>query len=498
MQQVREPAQEGQGRPGLGLGERADRLLYVASAPNPADFGAKRDFVVGIPKCFSVHTLYPFYSWFFHGLGIRTFLSEEVDHEGVARAESTYCFPAEIAHGAVEDVWKKGADYVFLPHFRDMPSYEEDVHANFCPITQALPYYIRKAFPDIPADRILDVVVSFKFGRAKALEHFVKLGERLGIGPGEIEEAFDLASGRQEDYFRKAAEMGRRALDEARKAERPVIALLGRPYNAYTADANMGIPRKFTTRGYSVIPFDILPFEDRTIFANMYWYYGQQDLKAAALIKDEPNVYITYISNFSCAPDSFILHYIKWMMGMKPFLILELDSHSADAGIDTRVEAFLDIIDGYRSKLTDLREERYDNGLRFVNRKGEDFHLLDTRLGEKIPIRGNKRVKLLLSNMGDLSTELDGRGAPGRRHQRRGDARRDRKTIQLARSHASGKECVPSRTSSWARPSSTSPRRSTARTSSTYSSCPSPPAPAARVSTSSSTRTSSATCASRT
>jgi predicted CoA-substrate-specific enzyme activase len=423
--------------------ERSD-LLYVRSAPNPADFKPKRDFVVGIPKCFSVHTLYPFYSWFFHVLGIRTFLSEAVDHEGVARAESAYCFPAEIAHGAVEDIRKKGADYIFLPHFRDMPSYEKDVHANFCPITQSLPYYIKKAFPDIPAEKILDVVVSFKFGRAKALEHFVKLGERLGIGEREIEEAFDLASAKQDAYFKSASELGRRALDEARTAKKSVIAVLGRPYNAYTADANMGIPRKFTTRGYSVIPFDILPFEDETIFANMYWYYGQQDMKAAALIKDEPNVYITYVSNFSCAPDSFILHYIKWLMGQKPFLILELDSHSADAGLDTRVEAFLDIIEGYRSKLSDIREERYDNGLRFINKKGEEFHLLDTRTSERIPIRGNKRVKLLLSNMGDLSTELMGAVLRGVGINAEAMPVADRQTIQLARSHASGKECVPS------------------------------------------------------
>ena len=419
-------------------------LLYVRCAPDPADFRLKRDYIVGIPKCFSVHTLYPFYSWFFHQLGIKTFLSEEVDHEGVARAESTYCFPAEIAHGAVEDVWKKGADYIFLPHFRDMPSYEADVHANFCPITQALPYYIKKAFPDIPEEKILDVVVSFKFGRVKALEHFVKLGERLGIGGDEIARAFDAASAKQDEYFKKAAEMGRRALDEARKADKPVIALLGRPYNAYTADANMGIPRKFTTRGYTVIPFDILPFEDETIFSNMYWYYGQQDLKAAALIKNESNIYITYVSNFSCAPDSFILHYIKWMMGMKPFLILELDSHSADAGIDTRVEAFLDIIEGYRSKLTLLKEERYDNGLRFVNKKGEDIHLLDTKSGEKIPVWRSKRVKLLLSNMGELSTELMGAVLRGIGINAEVMPVADRKTIQLARSHASGKECVPS------------------------------------------------------
>jgi len=49
-----------------------------------------------------------------------------------------------------------------------------------------------------------------------------------------------------------------------------------------------------------------------------------------------PNLYLTYISNFSCAPDSFLLHYVRWMMGQKPYLVLEIDSHTADAGLDTR------------------------------------------------------------------------------------------------------------------------------------------------------------------
>jgi len=419
-------------------------LMFVRSAPNPGDFIRRRDFVVGIPRCFSVHTLYPFYSWFFHALGIRTFLSEEVDHAGVARAESTYCFPAEIAHGAVQDVLNKGADYVFLPHFRDMPSYEEKVHANFCPITQSLPYYIEKAFPEVEKSRLLDVVVSFKFGRAKALEHFLHLGARLGVGEAEVTEAFDLACGKQDAYFAAASEMGRRALEEARKDDRPVIAILGRPYNAFTSEANMGIPRKFTTRGYSVVPFDILPFEDETIFSNMYWYYGQQDMKAAALIKGEPNLYIAYVSNFSCAPDSFILHYVKWTMGQKPFLILELDSHSADAGIDTRVEAFLDIIEGYRSKLGELKEERYDNGLRFVNEPGSPIHVLDSRSGERHEVFGNPKVKLLLSNMGEMATELMAAVLRGIGVSAEAFPKATRETIQLARSHASGKECVPS------------------------------------------------------
>ncbi|MDR1815441.1 MAG: acyl-CoA dehydratase activase-related protein, partial [Clostridiales Family XIII bacterium] len=429
--------------------EKREKLIFEDyAAPPLAEGGQKRDYVVGIPRAFSVHTLYPLYSWFFHELGIRTFLSDEVAHAGVARTEADYCFPAEIAHGAVQDCLDKNADFVLLPHFRDMPSYEEDVHANFCPITQGLPYYIQKAFPDVDEAKWLPLVVSFKFGDEKALELFSVMSDRLGIPPAETQAAFEKARAKQEEYFAAARRLGEEALAEARAFERPVIALLGRPYNAFTPEANMGIPRKFTTRGYSIIPFDILPFEDKEIFDNMYWYYGQQDVKTSRLLKDEDNIYLTYVTNFSCAPDSFILHYIKWIMGQKPFLVLELDSHSADAGIDTRVEAFLDIIDGYRSKRGELEAERYDNGWEFVYEPGaaaEDQIRIDNRLtGEHVRIRNNKRVKLLLSNMGAISTEYMGAALRAQGIQAEALPVATAKTVQVARGHASGKECVPS------------------------------------------------------
>jgi predicted CoA-substrate-specific enzyme activase len=442
----------------LARGEDASSLtphssLLTSSPSLLTSFSYKRDYVVGIPKAFSVHTLYPLYSWFFHELGIKTFLSSEVVHAGVARAESTYCFPAEIAHGAVQDCLDKGADYVLLPHFRDMPSYEEEVHANFCPITQSLPYYIEKAFPDVDKKKWLPLVVSFKFGDGKALELFQVMAGRLGIGEAETKAAFEKALAKQNEYFSAAGKLGEEALAEARKANRPVIALLGRPYNAFTPEANMGIPRKFSTRGYSIVPFDILPFEDETIFPNMYWYYGQQDVKSARLLKKEDNIYVTYVTNFSCAPDSFILHYLKWIMGQKPFLVLELDSHSADAGVDTRVEAFLDIIDGYRAKKTELEEERYNNGWRFVaekikgTKKGKadfDLRIDNDKTGEKVPVVGNKRVKVLLSSMGAISSEYMGAAVRSMNINAVALPVATGKTIQIARAHASGKECVPS------------------------------------------------------
>lgn len=424
--------------------EKRNDILFNHCAPDPDQLIRKKDCIVGIPKCFSVYTLWPLYAWFFHTLGVEVTLSSEITQEGTARVESTYCFPAEIAHGAVQDMLNRHVDYIFLPHFRDMESYENNTPACFCPITQSLPYYIRKAFPEIPEDKYLAPVISFMYGLQKAAEPFIAMAAKLGVGEREAQEAFHAAYEKQMECFQQFSQLGQSAIENARKTKSPVIAVLGRPYNSFTPDANMGIPRKYTSRGYTVIPFDILPFDDQEIYPNMYWYYGQQDMKAASLLKDQDNIFVTYISNFSCAPDSFMLHYLKWMMGMKPFLILELDSHTADAGVDTRIEAFLDIIEGYRSKIDDIRESRYDNGLRFMNNRGEEIHIKNTITGEKIPIKNNPRVKLLLSNMGRLSVEVLAATIRGLGINAETMPVPDIYTLQMARNHASGKECLPS------------------------------------------------------
>ena len=424
--------------------EQRNNLLFKECAPDPNNFIKKKEYIVGIPRCFSIYTLWPLYSWFFHSLGVEIFVSKNIPTEGIARVESAYCFPAEIAHGAVQDIFERNLDYIFLPHFKDMESYEKNYPANFCPITQSLPYYIKKAFPEIPEDKYLAPVISFMDGVEKASESFIETGRILGFDEHESKKAFTIAYSKQMDYFTKADDLGKKALAEARNAKKPVIAIFGRPYNAFTTDANMDIPKKYTTNGYSVIPFDILPFTDAEIYPHMYWYYGQQDMKASVLLKNEDNIYITYISNFSCAPDSFLLHYLKWIMGTKPFLILELDSHTADAGVDTRIEAFLDIIEGYRSKFKDIYEERYDNNLRFVNNQGEEIYIRNISTGEKIPIKNNPHVKVLLSSMGRLSVELMAAIARSSGINTEAMSIPDINTLQLARNHASGKECVPS------------------------------------------------------
>ncbi len=72
---------------------------------------------------------------------------------------------------------------------------------------------------------------------------------------------------------------------------------------------------------------------------------GTAEEEAAEYIKKNQNFFGIHLTNFSCGPDSFIEHFYKNIMKNKPYLILELDEHSATAGIITRLEAYKNIIE---------------------------------------------------------------------------------------------------------------------------------------------------------
>ncbi len=417
-----------------------DQIMFTDFAPDPATLRPTSDKVVGIPRAFTVFTLWPLYSWFFHDLGIKAILSEHNLKEGVQKAEAAYCFPGEIAHGMTQDLLNRGVDWLFLPQVNMMESLETDLHATLCPITQGLPYYLRPAF-GLDDARILRPVIDFKGGYEGGATAFEQMAVQLGFTAADGRRAFNTGLAMQKDAWLRLREVGTQVLQHARDNNEIVIALMGRPYNAFAQEANMGIPRKIATRGYRVLPFDMFPVAEEEISYNMYWYYGQFNLKAVRQVKQHANVYLAYISNFGCAPDSFILHFIRWMMGTKPFLVLELDSHTADAGVDTRIEAFLDIIDGYRTKVGEIHDRSLTTTWR-VNLDGANTRVENSATGEVRPLK-HPKVRLVWPSMGALATESVSAvaGLHGIRSEYLPAA--DHLTTQMARSVASGKECIP-------------------------------------------------------
>ena len=147
----------------------------------------RKEFTVGMPKAFSVYTLWPFYSWFFHELGIEFRLSEKICHEGIARTEGSYCFPAEIAHGAVQDIVNRKFDYIFVPHFRDMESYEDDGARQLLPHHPGAPLLHQQGLSGDKGRKVFSLpIVSFKYGTGKGPGGLYRDGEQLGIPEREI------------------------------------------------------------------------------------------------------------------------------------------------------------------------------------------------------------------------------------------------------------------------------------------------------------------------
>ena len=129
---------------------------------------------------------------------------------------------------------------------------------------------------------------------------------------------------------------------------RPVV-ILGRPYNSTDPHLNLDLTEKLLAQNVMPIPLDMLGISASDIYGNyrnMYWPNGQKIIAATQHVARTDGLYAVYITNFRCGPDSFIWHYVTEEMKGKPFLHLEVDEHSADAGMVTRIEAFLDSLKG--------------------------------------------------------------------------------------------------------------------------------------------------------
>jgi predicted nucleotide-binding protein (sugar kinase/HSP70/actin superfamily) len=73
-------------------------------------------------------------------------------------------------------------------------------------------------------------------------------------------------------------------------------------------------------------------------------------MRTAKATSENLNYFGIHLTNFGCCADSFIEHFYKYVMGSKPYLILELDEHSAVAGVMTRLEAFRNVVENTMQK----------------------------------------------------------------------------------------------------------------------------------------------------
>lgn len=195
-------------------------------------------------------------------------------------------------------------------------------------------------------DMLLQPTVHFRDGRDAVTKELQVFARTLGIKNKQVARAVDMAYGTQAEFQNKLLEEGQKALKTLEEEDELGIVFVGRAYNIYDSGVNLAIPNKLRMYyGVNVIPMDFLPLEGVRIsdmVPNMYWDYGKKILQAAKIVAQYPNLHIIYITNFKCGPDSYIKQYVREVSGGKPFLSLQFDGHSNDAGFMTRCEAYLD------------------------------------------------------------------------------------------------------------------------------------------------------------
>lgn len=361
---------------------------------------------IGFNRSFLMNTLYPLFHNFFSELGMKVLISDKSVQKGVDRKGAAFCYPAEIAHGLFEDILNKKPDYLFLPLIIELNVGNVNNYKKTCPFIQGEPYYLRSAFKDKLGDKkILSPVLNFSKGYNSQEKVFIKVGKELGYSPADCLKAYKKATEIQNEFTKECKEIGKNALVELEKDPNKFgMVIFGRPYNAFAFEGNMGIPQKFASRGILVIPYDFLPYENEKCEDGMYWAMGQMILKGASFVKRHKQLFGTFITNFSCGPDSFVVGYFRELMGVKPSLTLELDSHTADAGVNTRIEAVIDIIESYRElykrgKIND--EDKSFEESKIVYDKGKAY-VIDSN-GLRVALT-DSRVKMYLPSMDSLGS----------------------------------------------------------------------------------------------
>jgi predicted CoA-substrate-specific enzyme activase len=338
--------------------ERSQALLNTYPKDKPDKPNGKS---VGIPRVLFFHELYPLWKGFFTELGFQVVLSDPTNRhiirQGVENIVEEPCLPIKLAHGHLLNLLEKKPDYIFMPVQCTMEKLSPDFKKSWnCPLTQSLPFlvlsstHIKEALEEKKDSPVLiQPIFHPDRGRKGLRKKLRKTARLLGItSTALVNKAIDAGLEAFDAFSKWQKKRGEEILSQLKSDERAIV-VVGRAYNTYDEAMTLNIPEKLRDMNILAIPLDFLPLEslaDEVIKAhpNMYWKAGQKILGAGRMIASDRRLFGLYVTNFNCGPDSYLVKFFSKETEGKPFLTIEIDEHSADAGIITRCEAFIDTI----------------------------------------------------------------------------------------------------------------------------------------------------------
>jgi len=329
---------------------------------------------IGIPRTLAYFAYYPFCKVFFEELGHEVVLSSPTSRaildDGVKEAVNDACIPIKIYHGHVLDLADK-VDWIFCPRLVSVRKHGDFGTETFCPKFLGLPDMIRLAIDKLP--RLLEVRVDLKKGKDELAQVFFQVGTQLGNGLGEIKKALARAAKAQKNYRKLlsreilphvALEMLEQQAERLpRDAEYDLkIAVVGYPYVIYDAYINAGLLKILEKEGAKVYTQDMLSDKEldrqaRTLPKSMFWYFSNRAVYGGLHFMNRQDIDgIIHVTAFACGPDSMVDRLLEIECRRRnaiPYLSITIDEHTGEAGVRTRIEAFLDMLRYRREKHED-------------------------------------------------------------------------------------------------------------------------------------------------
>jgi predicted nucleotide-binding protein (sugar kinase/HSP70/actin superfamily) len=292
---------------------------------------------VGLPRGLLYFKYGRLWKRFFNAFGIDVVTSPETTDDifadGIRHSIADICLPMKAFFGHVLTL-KDHVDFLFIPRVIRV---EPD--AYLCPKFLGLPDMVRAAIRNLPP--IIDT--EFNIKEKPILSFWQEVWSKLKRPKG-----FSIPSDMNLN------EILPEFLDFSANTSvtKLTVGIAGRHYLVMDRCLNKGIIKYMRKLGVDVIyhnPDQNYITETMKILPKwIYWSMGKEVVSSVRrMLNDELFEGVILLSNAGCGPDSFISELIEqtFFIGKKPFMNLVIDEHTSDAGLRTRIEAFLDMIE---------------------------------------------------------------------------------------------------------------------------------------------------------
>lgn len=291
---------------------------------------------VGIPNAL-LHCGYKnFIETFFTELGAEIVISPDTNKNildlGIKYCVDEACLPIKIFHGHAAFL-KDKCDIIFIPRIMQLCK-NEYICPKFCGLTEM----VINNIPDMPI--VSSYPIHF-FDKADMIRWAENTGKLITNDKIKIKNAYFAASKTKNEYpFPKNQE------------KYPItVALGGHPYNIYDSFVNMNLVKKLNKLNIGVLTEDSVEECDikkqvNSLSKRPFWTFTRKNYGFTLHLEKNKKIDgIIYLSSFGCGTDSITVELIKNKLRDFPFLLLKIDEQTGEAGLQTRIEAFKDMLD---------------------------------------------------------------------------------------------------------------------------------------------------------